>query len=295
MTLPIVSGSGVGEIECPLGVALISQTCDIVQTNRPNVIVARVARLDPSEAKSAIRGERPRYAHLPAASTPDLFADLEFCATLAKSELSRDSLWESGVDDGDPKMVRQFAARIGRRFSRFPFPDDIQPSFRPLQEKVRSGHHKEESPLGRALQLAKDIRIEADSWEKRPINLTIHVILPGDAIPSPEAIDYAEEPQELGQWLHPRSGERRTASEIAERLLGSSTKPASTPTAVERYYLWQAFADALARLCRTRNSAKPCESVAAVVGQIWTEDEFSLRRYRSSESLDLEDLSGLGA
>src|SRR5687767_4743179 len=75
--LPMLGLGGTQEHTLPLGAALISQTCDVVLPNRPNVVVAAVAQLNRQDSREARAGKRPRYVHLPAAGD-DTFADLEY-------------------------------------------------------------------------------------------------------------------------------------------------------------------------------------------------------------------------
>jgi hypothetical protein len=50
------------------------------------------------------------------------FADLEVIGTIDKLALVRLSRREGVIDD---EQVRTFAGAVGRRFSRFPFPDEV--------------------------------------------------------------------------------------------------------------------------------------------------------------------------
>lgn len=289
--LPLIGRTVADFEDCPEGVVLLSQTCDIVQGNRPNVLVAKVVSLTATDSAAALRGSMPRFVHVPNAVEPTLFVDLEYCATVSKSAIVDRTRILRGVDTNDHEEVSAFAARVARRFSRFPFPDDVQPSFRPLQREVRSKYQRQASPLGRALRRALELRIEADDWFSRPLNLTIHMIVASDAVPSPEEIEFAAPPAALIAWMDADGPTSRSATEVAERLVGRDGAPDPQLSGVEKYYLWAALAEAVAGLCSTAETTPSCDAVTSVTGQLSTEEEFSLRQYRRSESLDLEDLS----
>src|SRR5262249_6858982 len=63
----------------------------------------------------------------------------------------------------------------------------------------------------------------------------------------------------------------------------------------DAYFLWGAFAEALAAECKPRgkDATDPpvLNAVASIVGQLSSEDEFNLLQMRRSELLDLEYLS----
>lgn len=74
-------------VPAPLGLVLVSQTCDVVLPGRPAVQVARRIRLPVNDARDARDGKRPRYAHLPQIGERD-FADLDVMGTMAKRQVA---------------------------------------------------------------------------------------------------------------------------------------------------------------------------------------------------------------
>jgi hypothetical protein len=289
--LPIMHPDAVHEQRYSRGAAVITQTCDLVQPHRPNAVVAPIVELDPSNAGNAKRGAMPQYVHLAHPTEDNLFVDLAHCATLTKATLARQELLHRGVDQEDREAVGKFAARVGRRFSRFPFPDEVQPWFRPLQTEVARRHGKD-TPVGRLLQDVVDIRIQSSAWNSSRMDLTIHVIVPAGTVPHPDDFDPDDIPHALSSQLRPNGLLTATAAQIAVRLLPQGPARAGL-TAPERYLLWNAFAEALANMCkRPEGSVVPVLSaVASVTGILWTDDEFSLNLYNRTESLDLEHLS----
>jgi hypothetical protein len=283
--------AGVTNFATPLDVAIVSQTCDIVQSGRPNLIVARVVRLGGSEAREAGSGAQPRYVSLPA-YRENTFVDLEFCGSLAKTRVLELEILGSGVDPNNHVQARQFALAVGRRFSRFPFPDMLYPWLRPLQDSIRDKYDNENSALGRAMQRVVELRVEAISWHVSPLDLTLHVVVEAGAVPEPDDVD-AQMPAALVRWLRPGGQQVRRPTEIAEKLFPA--QPGRRPTPNDAYFLWGAFAEALAAECKPRgkDATDPpvLNAVASIVGQLSSEDEFNLLQMRRSELLDLEYLS----
>lgn len=292
--LPIVTSEAIYEQSYGLGVAIITQTCDLVQPRRPNVVVAPVVELNPSQAGNAKRGAMPQFVHLEHQTMDNYFVDLSHCATLTKAALTGMELIYHGVDQDDRESVGKFAARVGRRFSRFPFPDDVQPWFRPLQEQVTRRHGKESS-LGKILQDVVDIRIESSNWAAAQMELIVHIIVPAGTVPNPDDFDPDDVPSSLNRQLRPDGILVESATQIASRLVLAEGAVRSILTAPERYLLWNAFAEALASLCQKPEQigvpSAIISAVASVTGMLWTDDEFSLNRYNRTESLDLEHLS----
>lgn len=54
-SLPVLDGT----VNCPDGVVVLSQTCDVVRTESPHVTLARIVRLDADAARDARAGKRP--------------------------------------------------------------------------------------------------------------------------------------------------------------------------------------------------------------------------------------------
>lgn len=294
-SLPVIGAESHSETSCPLGVVIITQTCDLVQPGKPYAVVAPVVELSPSESGLAKSGRMPQYVHLSGSANKSYFLDLTRCATVTKSALGRHTRLYPGVDQNDSIAVSRFGAQIGRRFSRFAFPDEVQPWFRPLQEKVAKGYGKS-SPLGKLLRETVDLRIQSNDWNATGIgmHLVIHVIVPASLVPNPEDFDPDEISEELIKELRPEGELLRDAGQIAEKILTASLEIRMSIPAADRFYLWNAFAEALAQLCQPK--VAPLEpsvgdAVASVTGQLSTDEEFSLYLFRRTESLDLDHLS----
>lgn len=287
-SIPILSDSGVMEFLTPEGAVVVSQTCDVVQTNKRSVIVAPRVRLESDRVNAAKKGYSPQLVHLN--NLPeDYFVDLEHCATVSKELLVRSEVLGHGVDQSSAEDVSIFAARVGRKFSRFPFPDDVQPWFRPLQKMVQKRHGKRNA-VGELLDSTVTLRLAAQNWETEGRILTLHVIGHRDSVPS---LDVLTDDWELEDSVYFKSHPVPRLSElpqIAESLLSI---PAGYDN--ERIFLWNAFAEALANLCvPDKLDEQPASVVAAVseiVAEVHSDEDFSLYMLNRSSSLDLDYLS----
>lgn len=279
-------------VETPLGVAVITQTCDLVLSDRPTAHLVPVVELPASEAKANRSGRRPHLVHLPALGEC-CFADLTFMATVDK-QVVVDAERVPGVKD--IADVRKFGQRVGRRFSRFAFPDEVVPWLRPLQSVAESRAPKESSPIGWAFQRVASLRLWCeDEWDSSPYALTLFVVLePGVLPPFPSDVPVPPASERISRWLYGADGctLARKHSEIAQLLQNESD---TSLTAADRYWLWSALAEAWASMCKAPETATP-DVLTAVTGgaiesEIMSTEDFSFEQYRHSEEIDLDHLS----
>jgi len=275
------------------GAVVISQTCDVVLPTRPNVLLAKLVSLDPAEASRARNGMLPRYVHVTSYGE-NMFADLDFVTTVTKEHLVEyDST--RGIDQANDVEVRDFARRIARRFGRYAFPNEVVPWFSPLQSIVQEKYRRPNSALGKALRQISELRVEASSWQKPGLDLTLHVIAKAGTVPELDKNDDDELPpipQALNQKLRPNGDLDKSLTDIAEMLYGAQSNRLSS---VERYHLWLAFAEAFGRHCTLKRSDADNPSYLAAVnsisGELSTDNDFNLAQFRRSEMLDLDHLS----
>jgi hypothetical protein len=270
----------------PNGAVVLSQTCDIVQRDRLTVQIAPLVPLSGSMANEARIRRRPQYVPLPNAPE-NLFIDLERLTSVHKNDLV-DITHEAGINSqGD---ARKLAQSIGRRFTRFPFPDNVHPWLRPLEEVLQTKADRPNSPEGIALQSVMEIRVEAKGkWEDPPpYVLTILFVVEPGILPYGPRDEVPEVPTGLSGWLRGGSGAlKRTASQIADRLNKASS-------AADRYYLWLALGEAWAAQCHPRPGASQAvmrEVEGSIDGEVLSADELTMDRWWGSEALDLDHLS----
>ncbi|MBJ6616163.1 hypothetical protein [Streptomyces sp. I4(2020)] len=264
-----------------------------MQANRFTVQVAPLVYLPKQTAAEARDGKRPRYVHVPGFGER-AFADLSAVATLDKEELSVVS-HKHGISRD--QEIRDFGRRVARRFGRFAFPDEVGPWLRPLEEVVQKKHDKD-SPEGHALRQICQLRVECPAgWTTgAPYSLTLCVIPYADVLPSLAAAgsenDDCDIPlsQKVRQWLY---NDDMTPKASADRIAREIQKADASPEDI--HWLWLALAQAWAQKCtpsRRDRTPEVMEAVEMIDADVVPEDKYPLSRYRQSEELDLDHLSG---
>ena len=153
----------------PHGVAIVSQTCDIIKSadRLPFVLAAPLRQLDGNQARLAQQGRMPQFAPLPGASP--LFVDLGAIFTLEKSILANQSQLSGCRTDAER---REFATAIRRFFDRFAFPDDFGPATANLRTRfTRQGGNDAE---GRARDLVFEVRARCVEGDWTLPEVTVH-------------------------------------------------------------------------------------------------------------------------
>jgi hypothetical protein len=239
---------------------------------------------------SAARRKSPRYAPV-SYGDETFFVDLDHIATVDKVVLAT---MTSLADIDDEDAERRFRRDIGRRSTRFAFPDDVVPWFKPLVEAAYS--RKPTGAEGRVFEKVAELRVEsANGWLNAPYNVTLTVIVEAGELPAFPGDDLPDISDDLTRKIRPK-GELVPSSRIAELLDVSIVSE-------DKYFLWQAMSEAWAAQCRPKDSElrKYSEAEAreirmavagrAVTGETVSIDEYSLARYYASEQLDLAHLS----
>lgn len=280
--LLVETDAGPTYVLTPHGAVVLSQTCDLTQLNRHTVQVSPLAILTGLEAADAARENRPRYAPVYAQGAaegdqPVAFADLDVVATWTKGRLAQErqdpAAWHT------TEHARRFGRAVGRRFSRFAWPDNLQAWLSPLEKVLRARYEEATQPAGRLVADLQQVRVGADRWEEPGVELTLHFIFESGVLPG----DMEESPS--GGTLQFLGGQP-TWKQIAARL-EAATKPG------DRTALYQAAADAWAALCGSPAGAGPevQEAVGLISAEITSADEFSLQMARSCPNLDIDYVS----
>lgn len=270
------------QVPTPNGVVVLSQDCDIVQSDRLTVQVAPIVILDGDVARQAESGHRPRYISIPNAG-PGRFGDLECIATVHKNVLGKIP-HRPGVSN--TLESRKFAQAMGRRFTRFAFPGNLHPWLHPLEDVLQQKARRPQSPIGQVLAKVKEIRIHAaGGWQQAPYSLTVIIIVEEGELPGDQSA--SEAPAELTEYLRRSDGElKRTPGDIAGKLVAAIDP-------VTRYHLWLALGEAWAGLCHPRSTSQTVlDEVDSVEGEVVAESDLTLDRWWESEALDLDYLSG---
>lgn len=267
---------------------IITQTCDVVQNKHEYVHLAPVVQIPEPEASNARDGKRSQYVHIPALGG-DYFGDLTRIATLEKELIARAARSPGVTTDEE---VRNFGRAVGRRFSRFAFPDEVVPWLRPLEVVIQSKHDKQESAVGRAAQKLASIRVAAEppGWRGGPpYSLTLYFILKSGTLPPFVDDELPDFPDRIRTWLRPSGTLMRTPSQIAETIEQNADDPAAL------YHLWLALGEAWAATCTPARRDQTTEVMSALSGPITadvtTAEDFRYSHFRRTEELDLDHLS----
>jgi hypothetical protein len=168
-TVPDESGVDLHETSVP-GFVVLTQTCDVVRSARDRDVleVSPLVVVDAEHLRTIEKGYRPRYAYVPAVAARGLVADLDRVMTLDKRVVAG---WPRVPGCTTEHEARSFAMAIGRKRTRFAFPDDFNPFAKRLQSRVLEKHGRG-SPEGRALRALREIRVQAaPSWVDEHVSL----------------------------------------------------------------------------------------------------------------------------
>ncbi len=158
-----------------LGLAIVTQTCDIVRpcASRPFVEVCPLVEVDEGRLREIERGKRPSYAYISGLRDRRLVVDLDRVMTVEKSVVTAWTRVEGCRTDDD---ARRLSLALARKRARFAYPDDFVAFASPLTKRMSSKHHKH-SEEGRALRSLREIRVKAaPSWEADEVELSFWFI-----------------------------------------------------------------------------------------------------------------------
>lgn len=264
------SGSmGASPHETDRGVVVISQCCDLAKASEDNLpIGVKVVHLEDSKAGLARTGRQPRYyqcEHL----GRNFFVDFGVIGAIELDPAN----FADHLREGNDSHRRALAARIGRRFTRYAYPNEIQPFFYSIQERLRKVNGKGASALGRCLDRLVTLRVETDWADGPPWSLTLVFVLIDDYLPQ-----LPESPPSLATSLI------QTAKDVdgAARAID-----ACTPGDARLAGLWQTLGDLIVDAAFKSSGAV----VSEVTAEITDESDFSYARFRRSVDLDIDDLS----
>ncbi len=267
----------------PYGVVVISQSCDVVREDErhPNLIIAKIAHLTSEESRRCRKKEQPRFVHLPGLGN-EVFADLEFIATVAKNGIRPSTIAERiGVDPEDEKAVGMLASQISRRFGRFPFPDNLTPAIRDVQKKVSERYLREDSPIAKVFACIADMRLECSAeWSRPPFDLTLHLIFNRSYL-------YGLSAESRSTGTPKAFAKPKSVGEIALMLFPAGPDKPDQMLA-EDLPLWLALGESLVSKWKDLSIDGVTASITVNMTDV---EEFTYWEYLRSESFDLDYLS----
>ncbi len=155
-----------------VGLAVISQTCDIVRSTggRYYVAVCPLTRVSTHELSDIRKGRRPYLTDVENADE-DIVADLRRVMSVHKAVVET---WERQTGFKNDSSRLRFAAALERKFGQFAFPDDFDHAIKEFRQRVWSRHTKPDSKPGKVYRSLVQIRFWAEpNWasERRKIRV----------------------------------------------------------------------------------------------------------------------------
>ncbi len=167
----IADADGIDLRETPVpGFVVLTQTCDVIRSSidRPELEVSPLVTVTAEHLREIEKGYRPRHAYVPALAPNGLVADLDRVMTIDKRVAAA---WPRTAGWTTDSESRAFAMAIGRKRTRFAFPDDFVTHAKKLQARIADKHGRA-SPEGRALLALREIRVlAAPSWDDANVSL----------------------------------------------------------------------------------------------------------------------------
>ena len=279
----------------PLGVVIISQTCDIVQESASKANLTVAPLVDPTAANisNAKRGRSATLLYLDGEQDGgEAVADLQFVSSLPKVEIIGRTLIARHATEPSVSGQRQLAHRIGRAYTRFAFPDEVVPFLKRLRDMARKKANTM-SAFGRVIDFVSDLRVSSDQWQSPDRQLRIYVVVSAQMLMNPEDADPDWDWSQLVAIGARRGEDLRNASlaRISELLARECERHGTSPAVVNMtslLNLWDLWKAALEKELLIPHLNDEVSSVEVV---LTSDEEFTLRQWRRTESLDLEVLS----
>lgn len=167
-------------VNAPHGVAVISQSCDIVRDpeHRPWIHVA-ILEEQPPERMDAIKlGNYPHLLYIEPIAGRNLAANLDDIAIVDKKLAASWTRIEGCASDTEQRRV---AAALARHRHRFAFPDAFNELVKPLRRWIEDKRSKN-SEAGNFVRAIREVRVMTDKWEA-PSDLLFLVLV--DDFPDP--------------------------------------------------------------------------------------------------------------
>lgn len=264
-------------------VAILSQTCDVVQPGRTHCLVAPITAASSADVSAAKSGKKPLLLHLDDGSgNGPWVANIGLAFSVRKSQLSEGRLISRPVGPASEEPARRLSARIGRAFSRFPFPDEVYPVFARLQDQLRAKAGKQGN-LGRTIDLVEEIRVSADQWGAPGRHLRLHIVVSNTLLIPQEDADPTWAPSRISGLQAHEDVQELALDRVCELILGNIGGDLTT-----LLHLWRYFSQTLHTQLIAPYLGPEVERVAV---DICSDIDFTYFDMKRSESLDLETLS----
>ena len=203
-----------------VGLAVVSQTCDLVRScaDRPFAEVSPVVELSQEAYAQVEKGRRPQFFALGSLKDKRLAVDLDRTMTIEKAVLVPSTGKKHSGVTSEPE-ARAFADAAARKRNRAAFPDDFASAMEPVRRRILEKHGKASSE-GRFLAGIQEMRVAAiPSWAGQEVQIAVLFIY--DRVQEiPEGID------ELINALLARFNKSDRYPEIEGRAVALESLPA---------------------------------------------------------------------
>jgi hypothetical protein len=275
-------GDGNNErVETPHGVALLSQTCDLVQ-DRERVIVAPVSESSAAEMSYVKRGAKPLLVAI--GSGPNHVVNLERMVSVPRSLLGEAVVLHHSVQERSGEEADRLSARIGRGLYRFAFPDAVHDALSKMQKKIVEGYSKNTN-FAAVLRLIDEFRISCSAWEAARRDLVITAVIPEVYLPNADTRE--------GGWkwgagtvtgLKNAEIAEDTSLERVSQLIVVNIDAENDAALVA---LWELWVKKLGQAVLPG----PTVEVASIFLEALSDVEYTYKQYKASETLDFSVLS----
>lgn len=264
-------------------VAILSQTCDVVQDSKPFILVAPALYVSESSYREADKGRKPLLIPL----FDGWVADAGRAFSVSKERLQGKVLIRHSASSDQGKEAIQIRASVARAFGRFPFPDDIPPVFNKIISYLQHVTGREGN-FSKIIDSIHPIRVKADDWNGRSIHITVYIIIPTKEFIPREEVDTTWRWERL-QNMH---GSKIVSSELSlddvSFMINEIHKLDSSLW--DMTSLWNLWTK-VGILLSTKIKPDLCLRVKDIDVQVISDQEFTFRDYLRSEALDIEALS----
>lgn len=268
-------------LDTPHGVALLSQTCDLVQ-DRERVIVAPVSEGSPEEMSQVMKGAKPLL--LAVGSASNHVVNLERMVSVPRTLLGNAAVVHHSVQERSGEEADRLSARIGRGLYRFAFPNAVHDALRKMKTKIVNGYSKDTS-FALVLHWVDEFRIACAAWEAPGRHLFITAVIPDKYLP------HADERPDGWKWgtstvSNLKRGEvpTTTSLERVSQLILQNVDSENDAALVELWEIWIAkLSDAVA--------PDPTAEVTSITMEVLSDAEYTYKQHKASETLDFSVLS----
>lgn len=253
---------------------VITQTCDLVRAGRAWLQLVPVVTLQGVDARDAALLKRPRYLPLSYMGS-DKFGDLDRVVTVQKEEAATGTVVNAGPSGA---MAREVAQQLGRKFERFPLPDEVDKALSPMARYVSSKARKVDTPLGLMMDRIEDIRLEAN-WSSPPLSIKVLIVAREGELPK-LSDDQISDSIDIEESLRQAGSAPVELPELADELARETPAP-------RRAAIWSLVAEAIAAKARAADSAGYVELVE---GEAIGAETLTYARVVMTERIDLDVL-----